>query len=52
MTDRDAQEALRAFVEAHGVKCLNVAGSRGSKEPGLHGRVVEVLRAALRESEG
>ena len=30
-----AGERLAAFVREHDIKVLNVAGSRGSKEPGV-----------------
>jgi hypothetical protein len=33
--DTAAADALRVFFEKHGVKVLNVAGPRASKEPGL-----------------
>lgn len=47
--DRDCHPAalLTAFVRGHRVRTLNVAGSRESKEPGLHGWVAAVLEAAL-----
>jgi len=45
--DEDPVEALRRFVERHRIQTLNVAGSRGSKEPQLHGWVCEVLEAAF-----
>ncbi len=35
------------FVEQNGIKVLNVAGSRESKEPGIHGWVVRVLEEAF-----
>ena len=38
---------LQRFVEEHGIKVLNVAGSRESKEPGLHDWVMEVLEYAF-----
>lgn len=38
---------LRRFVAAHGIRTLNVAGSRESKEPGLHRWAMEVLEAGL-----
>ena len=34
---------LKQFVAEHGVKILNVAGSRESKEPGIHEWVMQVL---------
>ncbi len=45
--DSDPVEALREFVEKHQIQNLNVAGTRGSKEPQLHAWVCEVLEAAF-----
>lgn len=45
--DKDPVEALREFVEKHQIQNLNVAGTRGSKEPQLHAWVCEVLEAAF-----
>ena len=42
-----ALEAVRAFVAAHGISALNVAGSRGSKEPEVGAFVRKVLSGAL-----
>ncbi len=39
------------FVSEHGIKRLNVAGSRGSKEPDLHRWVMKVLEDAFFWSE-
>jgi hypothetical protein len=36
-------ERLAQFIGEHGVKILNVAGSRGSKEPQVHSFVKKVL---------
>jgi hypothetical protein len=38
---------LRAFLARHGVRCLNVAGSREEKEPGLARWVQQTLAAAF-----
>lgn len=38
---------LRDFVREHGIKALNVAGSRESKEPGIHDWVMQVLEDAF-----
>ncbi|MBU6181836.1 MAG: hypothetical protein KGR46_03370 [Verrucomicrobia bacterium] len=38
---------LQRFVTGHGIKVLNVAGSRESKEPGLWKRTYECLEAAF-----
>ena len=43
----DAAQQLREFIAAHGIRALNVAGSRESKEPGIGAWVGEVLRGAL-----
>ena len=40
-------EELQRFVEDNGIKILNVAGSRKSKEPGLHRWVLQVLEDAF-----
>jgi hypothetical protein len=39
-------ESLKAFVEEHGVKVLNVAGPRASKEPGVGEFVMRTLEEA------
>lgn len=44
---RDPAEGLQTFVEEHGIRVLNVAGSRGSKEPELYDWVVSVLEDAF-----
>jgi len=38
---------LRQFVEEHGIKRLNVAGSRESTAPGIHRWVMQVLEDAF-----
>ena len=38
---------LQQFVKEHGIKRLNVAGSRESKEPGIHDWVMRVLEDAF-----
>jgi hypothetical protein len=43
----DPEEALRTSVEDHRVGALNVAGSRESKEPGLHDWVMQVIESAF-----
>ncbi len=40
-------EAVRAFVDAHRISVLNVAGSRGSKEPEVGAFVRDVLSGSL-----
>jgi hypothetical protein len=46
MTDRPA-EILRNFIRTHGIRVLNVAGPRASKEPAVGEFVKEVLSRAL-----
>jgi Circularly permutated YpsA SLOG family len=45
--DDAAPEKLRAFVEDHRVKVLNVAGPRTSKEPGVGDFVMRTLQLAF-----
>lgn len=47
MSTPDAARELLAFIEEHGIETLNVAGSRESKEPGIHDWTREVLAAAF-----
>jgi predicted Rossmann fold nucleotide-binding protein DprA/Smf involved in DNA uptake len=42
-----AENELRAFIETNGIKILNVAGSRASKEPEVGSLVQQILAAAL-----
>jgi hypothetical protein len=42
-----AAEAARRFIEDANVGVLNVAGPRASKDPGLHGLALRLLRDAL-----
>lgn len=42
---------LQDFVKEHGIKRLNVAGSRESKEPGIHDWVMQVLEDTFFWSE-
>lgn len=44
---RDRSEILLEFVQEYQIRCLNVGGSRESKEPGLHLWVMEVLERAF-----
>jgi hypothetical protein len=45
--DKTVADALRVFVEKHGVKVLNVAGPRASKEPGVGEFVMRTLEEAF-----
>jgi len=49
--DAKPADALRAFVEQHGVKVLNVAGPRASKEPGVVNFLAAVLDRVLGNTE-
>jgi len=42
---------LQEFVKEHGIKNLNVAGTRESKEPGINAWVMQVLEGAFFWSE-
>lgn len=46
----EAAAAVCAFIDAHGIRVLNVAGPRRSSEPGIESFVMEVLSAALGRS--
>lgn len=41
------EAVLLRFIDAHGIKSLNVAGPRGSKEPGVNEFVMRVLDGAF-----
>jgi len=41
--------ALRAWVEEHGIKVLNVAGNRASMNPDAYGQTFECICAAFRD---
>jgi Circularly permutated YpsA SLOG family len=43
--------AVRAWVEANGVRVLNVAGPRESSSPGIHDRAADLLRRFLRQPQ-
>jgi hypothetical protein len=45
--DKSVAEKLKAFVEEHGVKILNVAGPRASKEPEVGEFVMRTLEEAF-----
>jgi hypothetical protein len=45
--DKAAAEKLRAFVEEHRVRVLNVAGPRASQETGVGEFVIRTLEAAF-----
>lgn len=46
-TTHNPAGALRKFVEDHGIRTLNVAGSRKSKDPGIHQWGAEMLGDAF-----
>jgi hypothetical protein len=45
--DAAAADKLKAFIEEHRVKILNVAGPRASKEPGVGEFVMRTLDKAF-----
>lgn len=47
----DAVQRLRDFIHRHQIRQLNVAGSRGSKEPELYAWVSKVMEEALFDGE-
>ena len=44
---RELTERFRAWVAEHAIRCLNVAGARESKSPGIEALVSRFLQAAL-----
>jgi hypothetical protein len=40
-------ESVRGWIEAEGIRVLNVAGPRESETPGIHGQAAALLRAVL-----
>ncbi len=44
---KEPASEIQHFIAAHGIRRLNVAGSRESKEPGLHDWAVGILNEAL-----
>ena len=44
---RDRSELIQEFVREHDIRKLNVAGSRESKEPGIHKWVMNVIEMAF-----
>ena len=50
-TDEDAAQALQRFVQDNSVGVLNVAGTRGSKEPDVWRFAYEVLEVAFKRNQ-
>jgi hypothetical protein len=48
-TPSEAGLEVIAWIEAHGVETLNVAGPRASKDPRIYGLVSEILETVLKE---
>ena len=42
---------LGAFIHENGIEVLNVAGSRGSKDPDIYGKVFQVIEKSLIKPE-
>lgn len=47
ITEGEAVQELAAFIEDNGIEVLNVAGSRGSRDPALYGKVYKVMVEVL-----
>ena len=45
----EAARMIREWVRRNGVKAMNVAGARGSKDPKIYQAVIELLKAMLGE---
>jgi hypothetical protein len=43
LTNEEAMHALVDFIEQNDIEVLNVAGSRGSKDPGLYDKVFKIV---------
>jgi len=41
-------QTLRTFIEENDIQVLNVAGSRGSRDPALYGKVFKIIVEAIR----
>jgi hypothetical protein len=52
LADRPSVDAVRAWLEAQGVRILNVAGPRESSQPGIHAEAVRFLRELLAAAAG
>ena len=51
VTAVEAVDLLKAFIHANGIEVLNVAGSRGSKDPEIFGKTFQVVEKAILRSE-
>jgi hypothetical protein len=51
VTSVEAVDLLTAFIHKNGVEVLNVAGSRGSKDPEIFGKTFQVAEKAIMRSE-
>ncbi len=47
-TEVEAVQTLGAFIEGNDIQVLNVAGSRGSRDHELYGKVFKIMVGALR----
>jgi hypothetical protein len=43
LTNEEVKHALADFIEQNDIEVLNVAGSRGSKDPELYDRVFKIM---------
>jgi hypothetical protein len=51
VTAVEAVDLLAAFIHKSGIEGLNVAGSRGSKDPAIYGQTFQVVEKAILRSE-
>jgi hypothetical protein len=51
VTVEKAADLLRDFIENNGIGILNVAGSRGSKDPEIYTKTSLVLEKSIMKSE-
>ena len=49
VTVEEAAGLLREFIQENGIEILNVAGSRGSKDPEIYGKTFSVVERCIME---
>ena len=49
VTVEEAANLLKYFIQEHGIEILNVAGSRGSKDPEIYGKTSQVVAGSINE---
>jgi hypothetical protein len=51
VTVEKAMEQLKTFIVGNRIETLNVAGSRGSKDPEVYDKALQVLERCIMKSE-